>query len=836
MDKARPFEYVYRLPSSTLEELTYREAVYDRQVLLNETWESYALRKGRLKELEDEHVKWITRTWDDEEIARDEQRSVLEKADYEWKLESAAKEREMGRKKERSLKTVEKLMAFEERSFADRIPCRHNLYVDFDLFQQQKFIGEQNIISMAENMLRVFIEEAEDGICFGIALIGECNRIMYLTRLQDRLLKEEEERQRIAEEQRRLLEEEKRKEELRQKELEEAERLRKEAMEQAKILERKKRDEERRAKARSEREKIRQRQSVVDFIVATEESPPKLTASDVVATTIEPTLPVSENVIPTYSDRKCIVYSQPKGDDVISLIKNASSILSDAGDCSYVMSIDKIEMKSTVICENGSLFGETNNNESHRLLGKTINEKTAISISSEKLHGTKVFSLENYYSSRVEYVLNSRTNDKCFLFDSSASKNDESIVFLPLLVSGFNYAPYVFAVSRNGSESFQPNEVKEAAKVVWELSNLINLYLEKEKKIQLCQQCVEWLTTVTGCNDCYVSLRDQENDELIYVAASPSHNFMIGKKHSLIEEKNGVGISFKACEAASQDGNCMVFCIDDISDNSCIPFENQKVKIFSEEQKTGSLLLGTLTGKNDNKECVSLGVVFMDYLGTDKKFTDSEKEIFKTALEMLSNLLLNHTNDSSLGKRLKIEDDIEGLSSSSITFLKSLWSHTLNTLNNITPSQLSELGNYLHPPPIIPLVVQATLIIALGSKPQKVAKWEDAREKITNKLLAKMSDFDPTDPKKRKKAFFVRGGKMLKGYGVKDVFEKGSYPTSCFFSWTFAAILLRKHADILRKSKSKNGTNLEFEYRSSVVSEEEGDEDNEPDSESEEDV
>ncbi|KAH9597297.1 hypothetical protein LSM04_008454 [Trypanosoma melophagium] len=836
MDKARPFEFVYRLPSSTVEELSYKEAVYDRQVLLNETWQSYALRKGRSEELEEEHIKWITRTWDDEEIAREKQRSALEETEHQWKLECAEKERELKSRQERSLRTIEKLMAFEERSFANRIPCHHNLYVDFDIFQRQKFIGEQNIVFLEENMLRIFIEEAEDGIYFGLGLIGECNKIMYLMRLRDRLLKEEEERQRIAEEERRRLEEEKRKEELRQKELEEAERRRKEAMEQAKILERKRRDEERRAKARSEREKIRQHQSVVEVIVATEESSPKPIVSNDMTEFIEHTLPVPEDVTPPHSGQKCIVYSQPKGDNVISLIKNTSSVLAEAGDCCYVMSIDKAVMKSTVICENGSFFGETNNDESLRLLGKTITEKNAISISSEKLHGARVLSLDDYYSSRVEYVSNSRTNDKCFLFDSSSSKNDESIVFLPLLVSEFNYAPYVFAVSRKGSEGFQTNEVKEAARVVWELSNLVNLSFEKERKTQLCQQCVEWLITVTGCNDCYISLREKENDVMVYVAASPSNNFMIGKKHSLIEEKNGVGVSFNACDAASRDGNCMVFCIDDISDSSCIPFENQKVKTFSDENKTGSLLLGTITGEDDSKESISLGVVFMDYLGTDKKFTDSEKEIFKTAVQMLANLLLNRTNNSTLGGRLKIEDDIKEFYSSSIMFLKSLWSHTLNTLNSITPGQLSELGKYLHPPPIIPLVVQATLIIAMGSKPQKVAKWEDAREKVTNKLLAKMTDFDPTDPKRRKKAFFIRGGKMLKGYGVKDVFEKGSYPTSCFFSWTFAAILLRKHADMLRKAKSKNGTALVFECHSSVVSEEEEDDNNEPESESEEEI
>ncbi|RNF08098.1 uncharacterized protein Tco025E_07216, partial [Trypanosoma conorhini] len=169
-------------------------------------------------------------------------------------------------------------------------------------------------------------------------------------------------------------------------------------------------------------------------------------------------------------------------------------------------------------------------------------------------------------------------------------------------------------------------------------------------------------------------------------------------------------------------------------------------------------------------------------------------------------LLLNSTDILSLGKPLKIEEEIQSLGASPILFLKSLWGHTLDSVGRITPDQLLELARYMHPPQIIPVVVQSTIIVALGKKPSSVEQWSDAREKVNNNLLKKMRSFDPTDKKKRKKAFFIRAEKLLKGYGARDVLEKGSYPTSCFFSWTFAAILLRKNADVLRRKYGKDAT------------------------------
>ena len=47
MDRARSFAFVKQVPRRTVQEVNYHDAVYDRQVLLNESWETFCYRTGR---------------------------------------------------------------------------------------------------------------------------------------------------------------------------------------------------------------------------------------------------------------------------------------------------------------------------------------------------------------------------------------------------------------------------------------------------------------------------------------------------------------------------------------------------------------------------------------------------------------------------------------------------------------------------------------------------------------------------------------------------------------------------------------------------------------------
>ncbi len=88
--------------------------------------------------------------------------------------------------------------------------------------------------------------------------------------------------------------------------------------------------------------------------------------------------------------------------------------------------------------------------------------------------------------------------------------------------------------------------------------------------------------------------------------------------------------------------------------------------------------------------------------------------------------------------------------------------------------------------------------MALGTNPKNLESWEDIRKRVKSSLIEKIVNFDPSDPAKRKKAFFTRARKVTKGLSAHDVFTRGSYPASCFFTWTFVTILIRNTSDELR--------------------------------------
>ncbi|AAZ13358.1 uncharacterized protein TEOVI_000673400 [Trypanosoma equiperdum] len=465
MDKARPFEYVYRLTANTIEELSYGEAVYDRQVLLNESWRSYATRKGRLDELERERVKWITRTWEEEEEVRVRQREVLDRAEAEGEKEIARREEKLRQRKQQSNKMVEHLMAHEERLHSSRIPCRHNLFVDFDDFQQLKFNLERNVVSTAENFLRVISCIGEEGLFEGLLIMGEYDNLYHSMRLADRLRREEEERRRLEEERLRAIEEQKRLEEMRQRELEEAERLRKEAMDQAKLIERKRREEERRARARATREKSKQRashenqaQEVSLEQTATITDAPRLAENSL----IDEVKPVGE----------CSDSRIPEGENITDMISSGCSMLTAAGDVCCVLSVDKELMKSTCVCQNG-IWGEAALEGSvSNMLGWEVGDETSLIFASEKLYRPFPDSLDDYCLLCVEELRGSDFGNFCTSLDSSSSLN-ESLIMLPLQTPDSEVPRYVFVICRQSGDLFDRKELETAAKIVWELGKAI---------------------------------------------------------------------------------------------------------------------------------------------------------------------------------------------------------------------------------------------------------------------------------------------------------------------------------------------------------------------------
>lgn len=254
MDKARYFEFVYRLPESNRVQLKYKEDVYDKQILLNEEWSSFALRCGRSPAVaSEEHVKWTTETWDEFEERKVHQKVFLEENEKASEVNRRMCDKRKELEMERSRLVVDHLMQFQARVDKAHTPSTHNLYVDFRAVQQNRFRTEREFVEAHENLLRVKIKEMENDLFVSLDVSAHWRyEICHLRRIE-REMAEALEQQRLADEKRRAAEEFLRLEEQRKREEEEVEKQRREQAEIEKRLERKKREEMRRAKSRADR-------------------------------------------------------------------------------------------------------------------------------------------------------------------------------------------------------------------------------------------------------------------------------------------------------------------------------------------------------------------------------------------------------------------------------------------------------------------------------------------------------------------------------------------------------------------------------------------------------
>lgn len=845
MDKARSFEYVRRLPESNRDQLSFKEKVSDKQILLNEEWASFAWRCGRDSAIAmEEHTKWITETWEEWEVRKKLQKMRLEDNENACTAQQRLSEKEKRRKEENSTLIIQRLMDFQSQIDNSRTKCRHCLFVDFHVYQDEKFRIERELLELEELFFRSFVEESEYCCFFMLDCAKRWSHSINSLAYQEREAAEESERQRILKEEKELEEERLRLEQQRKLESEEADRQRREQAELEKRLERKRREEMRRAKSRADR--LAQQQEVESSHEPVEEKNLKANVeekNEVVSPEIED-LPgdpseqlCQEAEEPQFSlNNQKIFFSNLEGDNIVSLFASATAILSSGGDSSYVMSI-KRHCSSTVVCENG--ISNADESEELRLLGKTIASESCVSVSSTILHENVGKDIEHYLKHSIEKIADVQKDDRCIVFCPGTEKKEETLVLFPVRISNFNYSPFIVAISRSGCDSFSEEELEQAGKLVFDLSRRIGIIYRRASTHQLCQQCVEWISLCLDCENVYLSLEETPGS-LTYVAATHSHRFLLGMTHSREEEEAGEGISFKSMDLSIAQQKSVVSSYPDVSKITNESKYPQKVRFFRDSERKGPLLIASITGCRENLG-VSLGCLFVDGIGSTRKFSSVDEDAVEMATQLLADIMLGSVSlDTSI--TLQIEKEV---SSFSFTFLKILWKRCLENLASITPNQLLELGKYLHPPPLIPKVVQATLLIALRSRPSKIAEWDSARKKVNAKLLEKMLTCDPTNSRKIKNGFFTHARRAVKGLTIDEVFEKGSYPTQCFYKWVFAALLLRRQSSGLRKQLKKGG--IEFEDNLSVISyetaseetfgEEEcvGESDNESEEENEED-
>jgi hypothetical protein len=342
-----------------------------------------------------------------------------------------------------------------------------------------------------------------------------------------------------------------------------------------------------------------------------------------------------------------------------------------------------------------------------------------------------------------------------------------------------------------------------------QVTPLLHEILKRQSVSYISKQALDWLSITTCCTSCYLALTNDTKEATLlqYVAATPSQHFMIGKTHERVEElTQKIGVSFALIDESIKTGQPEVAHISDVFDPSTNKVNSNAVRRYgSDTSAKGSLLLCPVIRPSQPGDGRVFGVLYADTIGQEKEFNKADEDIMRTTAALLAELLdprqSQAPNEASV--RLFIENEVLGdddTASSPIRFLKHVWLKVNTDISKITNNQLLELAKYSHPPPIIPITITATLLVALGSNPKKVELWEESRKRIKTSLVEKIVAFDPTDPTRRKKAFYNRARKITKGYSAHDVFTRGSYPASCFFTWTFVTILLHKSADSLRKA------------------------------------
>lgn len=829
MDRARNFEFVAQFPRRTVEEVELRDAVYDKQVLLNESWQTYCIRVGYSADRQpEEHVKWVTETW-----AEYEQRVIVrgqmldayfsKQQDLQNSIDKKTQERQQVSKN-----CVAHLVGLSNAAAAKRHQPIHTLYVDFEERQEKKMQQERFNVEETELAERKQILDSEAGDRKNLDLLFAADFEAVLAALERRRHEKEEEERRIAEEQRRKAEELRRQEEQKKKDAEAAEKARREAEEEAKRAERKRREEERKNKAKAEREaRAKQNkeqdasaeQTASDALSATAATVPSSALSEEPASPTKEAAPAPvEDVQPKKAVSKFRPIDEQAKAAVHTLFAQASSILrGEYGDDVYIARVSKgTAGKAYVVSHNGStLLVRVDGLPSH-LVGCTLARPESLSVASPKLHKTHQFTnaADAFAQNRCEYVPNVKEHDTCFLYrpqGEAPEKAEESLLLVPIDHPRLrSSAPYVIGLTRAGINAFSQEEILGIVEFVLEqITPVFTRITEKQAIIELAQQALDWLSVTTTCKNCYLALSDNPADPQVleYVASSVAQKFVIGKKHTRADEAAGVGISFTLLDDARKLGQPIVAHVANVADKATNKINSNKLLMLGDPAAAGPLLLCPVLKPSASGGGVVFGVIYADAVGTTgaKEFTKGDEDIVRTTAALLAELMdvgPDGAQDSA-GLRLSIEKELLGddeCTESPIRFLKHVWLRVNTDISKITSGQLLELAKYHHPPPIIPVTITATMLVALGCQPKSVEQWEDSRKKIKTSLLEKIIAFDPTDSHRRKKAYFTRARKITKNYSAHDVFVRGSYPASCFFTWTFVTILLRRSADALRKS------------------------------------
>jgi hypothetical protein len=814
MDRTHPSEYVYQLPRRNRGEVEHRDEVDDKQSLLNETWLTYAARQGYPSDrVYEEHTKWATETW-----AEFEERIVQRSASLNayFKQQHAQAARDVADREQSAVQSSNLVYSLMERENAIRnakIASIHTLFVDFEERQKEKMRAERALEEDQESSHRVAFHSEEFSERSALEELFSVELQAVIDHLEARRKAQEEEERRLLEEQRRKAEELRQMEEQKKRDAEAADKARREAEEEAKRAERKRREEERKNKAKAEREaRAKQTRSEASDAPEAEtkplpsprlENPEEAPVAPVVA---QPAAPVSTVEVPSFVPIT--------GDSVSALLSSATSSLSVNGWSAFAVMVQG-EQRSLIVAQSGASMG-TATAAAFPNVGKLLSPGFA---SQRLARAGPAASIDEYVTEFTESIAPPSSDARCTAFVEQTGGSWSSIFAIPATsvvtdlspepAEGDTHTLIVVAAPSEDGLLLHADVTRAIAKhIAVQLTPRLLELLQVQRSKLLGQQALEWLSITTACKNCTFAISNNSKAPggLTFAAATSSQQFVLGTTFTHDEEaSSNVGVSFALIQESIKTGQPEVAHISDIQDKATNKVNGNAVRFFSEE-KSGSLLLCPVMRPSLPGTGEVFGVLYVDTIGMDEKtFNKADEDIIRTTAVLLADLLTfkrdGDANSQVNSVKLALERDLFGDApaiDSPILFLKHIWLKVNTDISQISSNQLQELASYNHPPPIIPTTVSATLLVALGTNPKNLESWDDIRKRVKSSLIEKIINFDPSDPSKRKKAFYTRARKVTKGLSAHDVFTRGSYPASCFFTWTFVTILIRKTSDELR--------------------------------------
>eukprot|EP00759_Apiculatamorpha_spiralis_P001039 PhF_6_TR10398/c0_g1_i2/m.16285 len=465
-----------------------------------------------------------------------------------------------------------------------------------------------------------------------------------------------------------------------------------------------------------------------------------------------------------------------------------------AGVNCYISKLNKGDGdQAIVVSQNGKLAGETLTEAEiapHSiLLGRSLHSKKA-----------PTFHLKGI---PFEYIAQVDKDSRVEGYIDGAARKQECLLLVPITDSA-DHVQFVVGVEKQSPPGLTEGEITIVMHLAEQLRSQLLPMLTTHLYASLCQQCVDFLTTVTKCENVYISVSQkvlrkggkEGTKALEYIATTPTQKFMLGQ---VVAE--GEGTSHKVLASGKYSH------WPDVQQNPDIKYLRTGV---DKKAMKGSLLVCPF---GDQVGCIYLDTVN----STHGPIAQGDIDIVQLVAGLLADAFKEQGKSSADSTvSLDIEASVDP---AQVAFLKKVWQRINLDLKSISKNDLLEISAYNRPPELVHSIVGSTLVV-LGSTTKKTATWDQCRTKVKQPLIDAMLKFDPTGKSDKKaRVRFTKARKAIKGFTVETARQHGSFPTSCFFAWASVTIQLKFASDRIRKNMGAGKVLAEFEVGGGAQSE-----------------